>query len=144
MYILTHYDAHSSEISHRYKLLLCAMLMSRICRRFIEGKKPYTALELRKETSIPIRFVKDLVYELTEAGMLIEVTSDEKGEESRFMPAEDVRNMTLGMMIDRLEANGAWKIDLELGKLMGQECKKAIEMRSAYLRNAREIMLQDL
>ena len=138
------YDAHSSEISHRYKLLLCAMLMSRICRRFIEGKKPYTALELRKETSIPIRFVKDLVYELTEAGMLIEVTSDEKGEESRFMPAEDVRNMTLGMMIDRLEANGAWKIDLELGKLMGQECKKAIEMRSAYLRNAREIMLQDL
>ena len=82
------YDANAGEISHRYRLMLCALLMSRICKRFAEGRKPYSVLELRKETNIPIRFVNDLLYELIDANLLIEVTSDEKGEESRFMPSE--------------------------------------------------------
>lgn len=138
------YDAHSGEISHRYKLLLLMLLMSRICRRFAEGKKPYSVNELREETTIPIRFVNDLLYELIAAGMLIEVTSDEKSEESRFMPAEDIHNMTLGMMIDRVEAQGTWKIDLNLNELLGSECRKAIELRSTYLKNARKILLKDL
>ena len=138
------YDAHSGEISHRYKLLLLMLLMSRICRRFSEGKKPYSVNELREETTIPIRFVNDLLYELIAAGMLIEVTSDEKSEESRFMPAEDIHNMTLGMMIDRVEAQGTWKIDLNLNELLGSECRKAIELRSTYLKNARKILLKDL
>ena len=94
------YDANAGEISHRYRLMLCALLMSRICKRFAEGRKPYSVLELRKETNIPIRFVNDLLYELIDANLLIEVTSDEKGEESRFMPSEDLSNLTLGTMID--------------------------------------------
>ena len=138
------YDAHSGEISHRYRLMLCALLMSRICRRFAEGKKPYSVMELREETTIPIRFVTDLLFELIDAGLLTEVTSDEKSEESRFMPAEDIQNLTLGTMIDRLEAHGTWKIDLDVNELFTSEWGKAIEARSNYLKNARQIRLQDV
>jgi membrane protein len=138
------YDAHSGEISHRYKLMVCAVLMSRICRRFAEGKKPYSILELRQETSIPIRFVSDLLYELINAGLLTEVTSDEKSEESRFMPAEDISNLTLGTMIDRLEAQGTWKIDLDLSNVFTSEWRKVIEARLNYLKTTRNILLQDL
>ena len=138
------YDAYSGEISHRYKLMLCAVLMSRICRRFAEGKKPYSILELRQETSIPIRFVSDLLYELINAGLLTEVTSDEKSEESRFMPAEDISNLTLGTMIDRLEAQGTWKIDLDLSNVFTSEWRKVIEARLNYLKTTRNILLQDL
>ena len=138
------YDAHSGEISHRYKILLCALLLSRICRRFATGGKPYSLLELHTETSIPIRFVTDLVYELIDADLLIEITNDEKGEESRFMPAMDIQSMTLGTMIDRLESRGQWKIDLDVCELMTDEWSKAIEMRSNYLKDARSILLQDL
>ena len=138
------YDAHPGEISHRYKILLTTLLMSRICRRFAKGQKPYTALELREETTIPIRFVNDLLYELIDAGLLLEITNDEKGEESRFIPAEDINNLSLGMMIDRLESRGQWKIDLDVSSLFQGEWGKAVAMRSNYLRNAREIALKDL
>jgi membrane protein len=40
------YDANAGEISHRYRLMLCALLMSRICKHFAEGRKPYSVLEL--------------------------------------------------------------------------------------------------
>lgn len=138
------YDANAGEISHRYRLMLCALLMSRICKRFAEGRKPYSVLELRKDTNIPIRFVNDLLYELIDANLLIEVTSDEKGEESRFMPSEDLSNLTLGTMIDRLEARGRWKIDLDVSRLLSQKWGKAIGARSNYLKTMRNIFLQEL
>ncbi len=138
------YDAHAGEISHRYRLMLCALLMSRICRRFAEGKKAYSVMELRQETTIPIRFVNDLVYQLVDAKMLIEVTKDGKDEEIRFMPAEDIKHMTLGVMIDRLEAHGTWKIGLDVSRVLTDEWKRAIEARSVYLKTAHQILLQDL
>lgn len=138
------YDANAGEISHRYRLMLSALLMSHICKRFAEGKRPYSVMELREDTTIPIRFVTDLLYQLIDAGLLTEVTSDEKSEESRFMPAEDIANLTLGTMIDRLEAKGTWKIDLDVSELFGGGWTKAIDVRSDYLKNARKISLKDL
>lgn len=54
--------------------------MSCICRRFAEGGKPYSASSLRYETGIPIRVVNDLLLELMKAGLIVELTSDEKGD----------------------------------------------------------------
>lgn len=138
------YDANTGEISHRYKILLSALLMSRICRRFANGQRPMSALELREMTTIPIRIVNDLLFELMDAGLVIEITSDEKGETSRFMPAEDINNLSLGTMIDRLESRGQWKIDLDVSELLTGEWGKAMESRSNYLRDSRSILLQDL
>ena len=138
------YDAQTGEISHRYRMMLAALLMKRICCRFAKGKKPMTAIELREETTIPIRFVNDLLFDLMNAGLIVEITSDEKGETSRFMPAEDINNLTLGAMIDRLESVGQWKINLDVSELFTEEWAKAIELRGSYLREARKIALKDL
>ena len=138
------FDANTGEISHRYKILLCALLMSRICRRFANGQRAYSANELRNETNIPIRIVNDLLYELIDAKLLIEIGGDEKGETSRFMPAEDISNLTYGVLVDRMESKGKWKIDLEVSELFKGQWAKAMELRSEYLRGARVIKLQDL
>jgi membrane protein len=138
------YDANTGEISHRYKILLNALLLSRICKRFANGQRPLSALELSSETTVPIRIVNDLLYEQIAAGLVIEITGDEKGETSRFMPAEDIKNLTLGAMVDRLESHGAWKIDLDVSELFSEKWSRAMELRSNYLHNARNILLQDL
>lgn len=138
------YDANTNEISYRYRTMLCALLMSRLCHRFAEGGKPYTAVTLRDDTTIPIRIVNDLLFELMEAGLIVELTSDEKGETAHYMPAEDIRNITLGTMIDRLESRGTWKLDLDVGKLFSEQWGKAMEQRLKYLHALRDIPLQDL
>lgn len=138
------YDANTGEISHRYQILLNALLLSRICKRFANGQKPLTALELSKQTTIPIRIVNDLLFEQMQAGLIIEITADEKGETSCFIPAEDIKNLTLGAMIDRMESFGQWKIDLDVSKLFSEQWGKAMELRSIYLRETRQILVQDL
>ena len=138
------YDADTNEISYRYRTMMCALLMSCICRRFAEGGKPYSASHLRYETRIPIRIVNDLLVELMNAGLIVELTSDEKGETSHFLPAEDISHLTLGVMIDRLESYGQWKLDMDVAKQFSDQWGRAMELRSGYLHSLRDIKLQDL
>lgn len=138
------YDAHTSDISHRYRIMLCAVLMSRICKRFAEGKTPLTSEELQHETNIPVRIVNDLLFNLMEAKLLIEISSDEKGESSQYVPAESLSNLNVGVMIDRLEASGKWRLDLSVNYLLGTAWVKAIDERSRYLKSLRDIPLESL
>ena len=138
------YDAKTDDISHRYQLMLAALLMSHVCSRFAEGKSALTADDLRSRTGLPIRIVNDLLYKLMEAGLLIEVSSDEKGEASKFVPAESLDNLNLGVMVDRLEAQGRWQLDLPVADVLGSEWQKAIALRSRYLNDSRSIRLEHL
>ncbi len=138
------YDANTGEVSYRYRTMMCALLMSCICRRFAEGGKPYSASHLRYETRIPIRIVNDLLKDLLNAGLIVELTSDEKGETSHFLPAEDIKNLTLGTMLDRLESYGQWKLDIDVAGQLSDKWAKAMEARSGYLHSLRDIKLEDL
>ena len=138
------YDARTDDISHRYQMLISALLMSRICSRFADGRKAPTADELRTETGVPIRIVNDLLYKLIEAHLVIEVSSDEKGNVSKYVPAESLDNLSVGLMIDRLEAQGRWQIDLNIKQLMNEEWAKTIALRGKSLRQLRNIRLEHL
>ena len=138
------YDAKTSDISHRYRLMLCALLASRICRRFDRGLRPYTALELCQETRIPIRIVNDLLYELAEAHIVLAINSGEKGETTQFIPFESIERLSLGTLISRLEARQSWKLDLPLREVYNENWRRALAIRRAYLRQSEEVLLKDL
>ena len=138
------YNARTSDISHRYRIMLCALLMSHVCKRFEQGAKPYTTLELREVTKIPIRIVNDLLYTMVDAGLLAEISADEKGAASRFMPAQTIELLSMGTLIDRLESKGKWKIELPLGEHYSDKWKEAIKIRMEYLHSSRDVLLKDL
>ena len=138
------FRAVTEDISHRYRLMLSVILAGMICRNFEEGGKPYTALRLKMKTGIPIRIVNDLLYELTRVHIIIEVTSDEKSEESYYLPAEPTSRLSVGLLIDRLESQGRWTIELDMHMLDSDNWKHVIKSRSAYLDSQRTILLKDM
>ena len=142
---LDYYDFNTvtSDISHRFQIVIYTMLMGHICRRFDEGGTPYTINELRDKTGVPIRVVNDLIYNLVEAHLAIEITSDEKGEPSRFVPAMSVDKLSLGIMIDSIESSGKWQLEWFRQNLVQSQWLKAISVRSNYLKQSRELLLKD-
>lgn len=138
------FRAKTEDLSHRYRLLLSGYLMTLICHRFEEGKKPYTALELKLLTNIPIRITHDLLEGLTRINMLTEVTKDEKGTESMYLPAESTANLSVGMMIDRMEAEGNWKLMPVLKSIDAPQLMEAMRHRKDYLRLQRDILFKDI
>lgn len=132
------------EISPRYRILMSMLIMSLVCKRFEKGEKPYTALQLKLATNIPIRITQSLLYELVDIHLLSEITSDEKGEDSVYQPAEDLSRLTVGLLIDRYETKGKWELHLNMQNLNHDEWNKTIANHAEHLKKQRSVLLKDL
>ena len=138
------FNTSVDDISHRYKLMLSAMILSCMCKQHDKGGRPYSNEELRDKTQIPIRIVNELLYNMQQARLVCEISGDEKGEQTRFVPAISGDKMTFGIMIDRLESQGKWKIKLPENTIKSETWRKAIKLRTCFLYSARDIKLRDL
>ena len=137
--------AKTEDLSHRYRLLLSVILMNRICKRFAEGRQPYTALQLKLETDIPIRITNDLLYQLVSVRLLTESSASGKDEEPVFQPAMSIEKITIGVIVDRLEATGHWALNIDLHKLLTPNNWQQLNMqRKNYLRNLRQMPVTEL
>ena len=131
-----------ADISPRYRLLLATILLSRICQQFADGKRPYTALDLRRLTNIPIRITQDVLYMLVRAGLLNENSADDKDQESTYQPAMTLQKLTLGTMIERLDSMGEWHLDIDLHQQLAKvDWKQYLALREQYLAGLREVRL---
>lgn len=131
-----------ADISPRYRLLLATILLSRICQQFADGKRPYTALDLRRLTNIPIRITQDVLYMLVRAGLLNENSADDKDQEPTYQPAMTLQKLTLGTMIERLDSMGEWHLDIDLHQQLAKvDWKQYLALREQYLAGLREVRL---
>ncbi|MGN0068814.1 MAG: YihY/virulence factor BrkB family protein [Prevotella sp.] len=136
--------AGTDEMSHRYRLLLSGILMGKVCRRFDKGLKPYTAMQLMRETGIPVRIIQDLLYDLAEVNLLSENAGPDRVVDSTFQPAESLDNITFGVMVDRLESHGKWSLDLDLRDVLKDHRWKEIMLsRKTYLDTLDKVYLRD-
>lgn len=138
------FKAKTEDLSHRYKMLLSLVLASRICRNFSEGGKPLSALKLKLATGIPIRIVNDLLYQLVQINILTEIPGGDKDGESLYQPAECITRLSVGTLIDRMEAQGKWSLTIDVKQLSSTAWKKIIAERNTYLSSQREVLLKDL
>lgn len=138
--------AKTDDISHRYRLMMSALLLSKICKRFAEGRKPYSALELKLETGIPIRVTTDLLYDMVKVHLLSESIGGKRSDDTiLFQPAEALEHITVGALTDRLEAIGSWRLDLDLHLHIDSPAwRQVMQSRDRYLSHLRMIKVQDL
>lgn len=139
-----YFSEDGSNVSHRCRLLLSALLMSMVCHRFAEGKHPYTALEMSRIHNIPIRLTTDLLYDLVNVHLIVEVVGDEKGSSAVYLPYEDINNLNVGVMVDRLESYGKESLDLNYKIIYNEKWRQMLQNRVDFLNADREILLKDL
>lgn len=108
----------NQRLSRRYRDTLCLLLMSRICKRFSHGGTPYTARTLAQDTRLPQSLVSLFLDELVEAHLLVSFHNDH-GNQKHFLPAMDIRHLTVSRVINHIESRGAeylsrrWQLQTE-------------------------------
>jgi len=123
--------------SRAYKRLLALFITQRVVKKFTDGQKAPDAPQLSHELQIPVRLVRQLLYDLAEASVLSEVRSRER--EYAYQPAIDVDKITIKYVIDRLEQHGTASVPVmkapELHKLADalQKFGEAVEKSDANI-----------
>ena len=98
------YEQDLNKMSRRYKDFIMLYLLSVIIKRFENDEAPLTANELAVRDRLPIRLVNQLLSRMVETGIIREVYMDE--EERTYQPALDTHKITVGMVLDRIDAQG--------------------------------------
>ena len=99
------YERDLQHMSRRYKDYVMLYLLTIIIRRFEQDEIPLTAHELAQQNQLPIRLVSQLLSRLEETHIVREVYVEDK-EDTTYVPALDTHRITVGMVLDRVSAQG--------------------------------------
>ena len=151
--LLTHtsqdYDFYAlcnghDEISYNDRTLFSATLLSLICGNFKDGKEHYTASMLKKETGLPIRLI-DLVLDDLCAVKILEQRLDSESSEPTYAPYEDIDNITVSKMLDKLNARGnVFDHHSILDKINPKTMKQIKHIWNIYHTDMNEVKIYDL
>ncbi|HOJ52249.1 MAG TPA: YihY/virulence factor BrkB family protein [Syntrophales bacterium] len=129
------FEPDAARASHRLRVLLSLRLMHHLVHKFIRGEKAPTAREISQELEIPIRFVNDLLYDLTRSHLAVMVNERDGDGEPGYQPALDPQAITVHYVIDKLEREGV----NELPFLTGPAYEKLISSLHALSEQVRRL-----
>ena len=90
--------------SHSFKRMIALAVASLCVKNFLRAEKPLTAEDFSRELEVPIRLVRAVLSDLTEARLLSEVYQDHQGV--AYQPACDTHRFTIAGVIERLDQQG--------------------------------------
>jgi membrane protein len=93
------------RVNHFFKRITALMITYLCVKKFLNLETPLTAAEIAHELEVPIRLVRSVLFELTEARVLSEAYSDNR-EDVAYQPGCDINSLTVASVIDRLDLNG--------------------------------------
>lgn len=102
-----HYEQEAEEIhvSQKDKRVLLLLVMHKIVRNFSDGKDPMDGAEIAEELNIPVRIVREIIYELLNARLISE-TMTPVIREVAYQPAIDPAKITVSYVIDAIDSQG--------------------------------------
>lgn len=103
------YEYDSLNISYRLKRILTLLVANYVIKIFEKGDSPLTSYQLARELKIPVRMVRDITFELTEAGIFSE-TFIQSPKERAFQPGRDIHTITVHSILKKLENKGIKKM----------------------------------
>ncbi len=108
-------ERESLHISYddRRKVILSVMLV--ILRHFCELGGALSASEIRRRLDLPTRIVNDVLYQLTQAGLLLAIRNEEDEREEYFAPAKEVSSLTVYGILEAVEHFASSHLDLSAG-----------------------------
>ncbi len=91
--------------SRAFRRLLALRITHYLVKKFAKGQQPGTATEISHTLEIPIRLVRDIIFELTESGILIE-TKTKDPRVLGFQPARGIDILSIKYIINAMEHRG--------------------------------------
>lgn len=112
-------ESRGLQLSGEKRRRVAIAAMAVIARRFSALPSGATTSEdVASELDLPLRIVRDVLFDLENAGLVFSVTSPDDDKQTRYLPSRDVRTITIAdvvLDVDRYETS---TIDLDANPLL--------------------------
>ena len=104
------YEPHALDISYNLKKQLTVQIAMMIVKAYQQELKPPADIELAHQSGIPVRQVRDILFNLMESGVIAK-NSDNNGE-AGYMPAIPGEKLTIQYVLEKIENCGKCEFPL--------------------------------
>ncbi|MCF7892413.1 MAG: YihY/virulence factor BrkB family protein [Candidatus Omnitrophica bacterium] len=131
------------NISYSFKRLLTLEVMNLLAVNFSKCKPAITANQVSHSLDIPIRLVRQIIFELSKSGMISEIQTAEY-KEIAYQPACDVNKLTIKRVVDALENKGVDDIPVAKTKQLQALSKKLEDFDQLIKESSHNMLLKDI
>lgn len=136
------FESDSKNISRRYLDFLTLAITTLIVKRFVDGKKPYTAMEISFEHKIPIRLTTHVIYYLIELGIVNELKENESYP--TYQPGIDVNKLSLSYFFSLIDQFGSENFKVDNEEEFLPEWQAILKSREDMFANNKDFLIKDL
>ena len=137
------FEPDSLNISYSFKRLLTLRLMHLLVKDFFQAEKPPNDRQIAHLLDMPIRLVRQILFELVNAGLVSELKTD-GGKGVAYQPARDINLLTIKSVIDALEQKGEDTIPIEKSKELDRIGESLRNFSESVEKSPGNILLKDI
>ena len=100
------YEPDALNVSYAFKRLLGLRIVHLLVKHFSDGDHSWDETKISHTLDIPIRLVRQILYELIESGLVSPIKVDENGAVA-FQPGRNPDKLTIKHVIDVMEWHGS-------------------------------------
>ncbi|MBW1743436.1 MAG: YihY/virulence factor BrkB family protein [Deltaproteobacteria bacterium] len=100
------FEPDALNVSYAFKRLLGLRIVHLLVKHFSDGDHSWDETKISHTLDIPIRLVRQILYELIESGIVSPIKVDENGSVA-FQPGRNPDSMTIKYVIDVMEWHGS-------------------------------------
>jgi membrane protein len=130
-------------VNHSFRRTMAVLVAARCAKNFAHGERPLTAEDISRELDAPIRLVRSVLSELTEARLLSEVCSGRYGDVA-YQPACDIHQLTVAGVIERLDRQGIPALPINESPEVQKLRDTVKRFREINEESSANLMLQDV
>ncbi len=131
------------RVSYSYKKLLTLNIVQLIFKNFSSDAKPWTAEAIAHSLEIPIRLIRQIIFELVEADVLIE-TKEQASEGTGYQPAHATEGVRIKDIINKLEHSGTADIPVDQNVAFKKLQELLLAMDKSMEKSAANININDI
>jgi membrane protein len=99
------YEPDCLKVSSGFKKLLTLQIAQLLVKKFANGDKPLTDIQISGQLEMPIRLVHNILFDLVASGLVSE-TQTNQDKEIAYQPARDINKLTIQYVLEALEQSG--------------------------------------
>jgi membrane protein len=100
------YEPDSLKVSPGFKKLLTLQIAHLLVKKFENGDRPLTDIQISGHLEIPIRLVHSILFDLVAGGLVSEIKTDQD-KEIAYQPARDINQFSIQYVLEALDKTGA-------------------------------------
>lgn len=131
------------NVSHTFKRLVALRITHLCVKHFQSNQTPWCAEEIAKALEMPVRLIREVLFDLNEAGILSEVRLDDENAFG-YQPARAVENLTLNDVMEQLDRKGADTIPLDDAPEWGELIQRMETLGKILQESDANVALKDL